>query len=101
MRLPLLSSFYDNIIYTSEEVILVNRYQLSSTCPTMIMNFCRRVLRDDPSKSSMHNRQGLSVRMIIEVFLDWRLWPLYILGLTYMSKFSSNSGGDIVLTIVL
>ncbi|KAF8240768.1 MFS general substrate transporter [Tricholoma matsutake] len=50
-----------------EEVIIVNR-----------------VLRDDPLKSSMHNRQGLSVKMIVEVVLDWRMWPLYILGLLHM-----------------
>ncbi|KAK7465323.1 hypothetical protein VKT23_005302 [Stygiomarasmius scandens] len=50
-----------------EEIILVNR-----------------VLRDDPSKSDMHNREGLSVRMIWEAVKDWRLWPLYFLGLTHM-----------------
>ena len=46
-----------------------------------------RVLRDDPSKSDMHNRQGLSIKMIWKVLVDWQMWPLYILGLTHMSKF--------------
>ncbi|KAF9563387.1 MFS general substrate transporter [Agrocybe pediades] len=50
-----------------EEVIMVNR-----------------VLRDDPSKSDMHNREGLSVRMIWEAVKDWRMWPLYTLGLTHL-----------------
>ncbi|KAF5374958.1 hypothetical protein D9758_000534 [Tetrapyrgos nigripes] len=50
-----------------EEVILVNR-----------------VLRDDPSKSDMHNREGLSIRMIWEALIDWRLWPIYVLGLLHM-----------------
>ncbi|KAJ4485678.1 major facilitator superfamily domain-containing protein [Lentinula aciculospora] len=50
-----------------EEVILVNR-----------------ILRDDPSKSDMHNRQGLSVRAIWKALQDWKMWPLYILGLTHM-----------------
>ncbi|KAI0029490.1 major facilitator superfamily domain-containing protein [Vararia minispora EC-137] len=50
-----------------EEVIMVNR-----------------VLRDDPTKSSMHNRQGLSVHAIVKSVLDWRLWPLYALGITHM-----------------
>ncbi|KAI0803189.1 major facilitator superfamily domain-containing protein [Irpex lacteus] len=50
-----------------EEVIIVNR-----------------VLRDDPTKSDMHNRQGLSVKMIASVIIDWRLWPLYALGLLHM-----------------
>ncbi|KAJ3778322.1 major facilitator superfamily domain-containing protein [Lentinula raphanica] len=50
-----------------EEIILVNR-----------------ILRDDPSKSDMHNRQGLSVPAIWKALRDWRMWPLYILGLTHM-----------------
>jgi predicted MFS family arabinose efflux permease len=50
-----------------EEIIMVNR-----------------VLRDDPSKSDMHNREGLSVGMIWEAVKDWRLWPIYALGLTHM-----------------
>ncbi|KAK7058562.1 hypothetical protein VNI00_002198 [Paramarasmius palmivorus] len=50
-----------------EEVIMVNR-----------------VLRDDPSKSDMHNREGLSIRMIWQALTDWRLWPLYALGLVHM-----------------
>ncbi|KAH7922797.1 MFS general substrate transporter [Leucogyrophana mollusca] len=50
-----------------EEIIMVNR-----------------VLRDDPSKSSMHNRQGLSPKMIWKALCDWRMWPLYILGIVHM-----------------
>ena len=41
-----------------------------------------RILRDDPSKSDMHNREGLSVRMVWEAVKDWRMWPLYVLSLT-------------------
>ncbi|KAF8167534.1 major facilitator superfamily domain-containing protein [Crassisporium funariophilum] len=43
-----------------------------------------RVLRDDPSKSDMHNREGLNVKMIWGALKDWRLWPLYALGLTHL-----------------
>ncbi|KZV74111.1 MFS general substrate transporter [Peniophora sp. CONT] len=43
-----------------------------------------RILRDDPTKSSMHNREGLSVFAIFKALQDWRMWPLYILGLTHM-----------------
>ncbi|TEB38748.1 MFS general substrate transporter [Coprinellus micaceus] len=43
-----------------------------------------RVLRDDPTKSDMHNREGLSVRMIWDAAADWRMWPLYAVGLTHM-----------------
>ncbi|KAF9484766.1 MFS general substrate transporter [Pholiota conissans] len=43
-----------------------------------------RVLRDDPSKSDMHNREGLTVKMIWGALKDWRMWPIYLLGLTHM-----------------
>lgn len=49
-----------------EEVIMVNR-----------------VLRDDPSKSDMHNREGLDIKMIWGALIDWQLWPLYVLGLVH------------------
>ncbi|KIY50631.1 MFS general substrate transporter [Fistulina hepatica ATCC 64428] len=49
-----------------EEVIMVNR-----------------ILRDDPSKSDMHNRQALSLHMIWSALKDWGLWPLYILGIVH------------------
>jgi len=41
-----------------------------------------RVLRDDPSKGGMHNRQGLSWSMIKDSVRDYDLWLLYFLGLT-------------------
>ncbi|KAF6754358.1 major facilitator superfamily domain-containing protein [Ephemerocybe angulata] len=43
-----------------------------------------RVLRDDPTKSDMHNREGLSIKMIWDSACDWRLWPIYALGLVHM-----------------
>ncbi|KAJ7110332.1 major facilitator superfamily domain-containing protein [Mycena crocata] len=43
-----------------------------------------RVLRDDPSKSDMHNREGLSPKSIFQALKDWKMWPLYCLGLVHM-----------------
>lgn len=51
-----------------------------------ILSMPRRVLRDDPSKSDMHNRQGLSIKMIFWALCDWQLWPLYLIGLTFGSR---------------
>lgn len=42
-----------------------------------------RVIRDDPTKSSMHNRQGLTPSLLWKAFLDYDLWPLYFMGLTF------------------
>ncbi|KAM0752772.1 MFS general substrate transporter, partial [Meredithblackwellia eburnea MCA 4105] len=41
-----------------------------------------RVLRDDPSKSSMHNREAMSIRDLLRSFGDYDHWPLYLLGIT-------------------
>jgi len=40
-----------------------------------------RVLRDDPTKGDMHNRQGLNLGMLYQAIMDWHLWPIYIIGI--------------------
>ncbi|KAL4981426.1 major facilitator superfamily domain-containing protein [Aspergillus falconensis] len=43
-----------------------------------------RIIRDDPGKGSMHNRQAVTLRMLWKALCDHDMWPIYLLGLTWM-----------------
>ncbi|KAJ5494433.1 hypothetical protein N7463_010520 [Penicillium fimorum] len=43
-----------------------------------------RVIRDDPSKGSMHNRQAVTPHRLWESLKDYHMWPIYALGLIWM-----------------
>ena len=56
----------EGIFSEREEIIIVNR-----------------VLRDDPSKGDMHNRQALSLSMLWKSLKDYDLWPVYVIGMLF------------------
>jgi Major Facilitator Superfamily len=47
-----------------------------------------RVLRDDPSKGDMHNRQAITLRKLIRTILDYDMWPFYIIALVCFMPFT-------------
>ncbi|KAI5459559.1 major facilitator superfamily domain-containing protein [Mariannaea sp. PMI_226] len=57
-----------------------------------------RVIRDDPSKGDMHNRQGLSFTLLREAIWDYDMWPIYLLGLSWLIP---NSPAQSYLTLQL
>ncbi|RYP62506.1 hypothetical protein DL771_009714 [Monosporascus sp. 5C6A] len=40
-----------------------------------------RLLRDDPSKGDMNNREGVGPALLWKVIQEWEMWPLYLIGL--------------------
>ena len=43
-----------------------------------------RILRDDPGKATMHNRQAVNLKLLWESLKDYDMWPIYLIGLTWM-----------------
>ncbi|KAG0650957.1 putative transporter [Hyphodiscus hymeniophilus] len=48
-----------------------------------------RVLREDPSKSSMHNREPLTPALLWQSMKDFDLWPIYLLGLNFQTPMTT------------
>jgi hypothetical protein len=57
-----------------------------------------RVLRDDPSKGDMHNREAITLKRLWESLKDFDLWPIYILGAVVFIP-SSPPGTYLTLTL--
>lgn len=58
-----------------------------------------RILRDDPTKGDMHNREGLTPKRIWLALWDYDMWPLYIMCVT-PPRFS-NAEGFLICSVCL
>jgi MFS family permease len=47
-----------------------------------------RVVRDDPSKGDMHNRQAITLRKFLRTAADYDMWPLYVIALVCFMPFT-------------
>lgn len=45
-----------------------------------------KVVRDDPTKTSMNNRQALTPRLLWRALCDWDMYPMYLIGLTFVRR---------------
>lgn len=43
-----------------------------------------RLLRDDPSKGDMHNRQPVNLKMMWHALKDYDMIPIYLIGITFV-----------------
>lgn len=51
-----------------------------------------KVLRDDPSKSGMHNRQAITPKMLWQSLADYDMWPIYAIGMLFEIPASPPKG---------
>jgi hypothetical protein len=68
-----------------EEVIMVNRVLRDDPGKVRQINSLPRLLGStNMSQGGMHNRQGLTLKLLWDSLTDWDLWPLYAISWTLL-----------------
>ena len=55
----------------------------ATPCSSAMFAKALTVIRDDPAKGGMHNRQALTIKDIWHCVKDYDMWPIYLLGLLF------------------
>ncbi|KAF2185217.1 allantoate permease [Zopfia rhizophila CBS 207.26] len=50
-----------------------------------------RILRDDPTKGDMNNRQAVTLKGIWSAITNYELWPIYLLGIAAWTPFQPTA----------
>jgi len=71
--------------FTDKEVKIIVNSGKSHTSEGLLVSVLigYTVIRDDPQKAGMHNRQGLKLSQIWKCAKDYDMWPLFALGLLF------------------
>jgi len=74
--------------YNYGQTVFYLSFLLAEIPSQLVSQKVTRVVRDDPSKGDMHNRQAITFRKFWQTLTDYDMWPLYFIGVTWIVPFA-------------